>query len=167
MSQKVCVITGVGPGVGAALVEAFCIAGYVVAMLARSAERLSTLSGRFDAAIGYPCDVSDAGQVKLVSEQILSEAGCPHVVIHNAIAGRMGSFLDVPAEEFEKNFRVNTMGLIYLAKSFLPSMLAARRGTLMVTGSKYAHEARGDMVTYAVAKSSQRLFLESSKDHRG
>ena len=161
MPQKLCVITGVGPGVGSSLVEAFSEAGYTVAMLARSEDRLAALSAQFTNAQSYVCDVSVEAEVVKVSEQILTQHGVPDVVIHNAIAGRMGSFQDIPAQEFNKNFQVNTMGLIYLSQALVPKMLDAGRGMLMVTGSKYAHEANGSMVTFAVAKSSQRLFLES------
>jgi NADP-dependent 3-hydroxy acid dehydrogenase YdfG len=41
--RKVCLVTGVGPGTGAALVRRFAQDGYAVAMLARSAERLEEL----------------------------------------------------------------------------------------------------------------------------
>ena len=41
--RKVCVVAGVGPGNGAALTRLFAAGGYQVAMLARSAERLSEL----------------------------------------------------------------------------------------------------------------------------
>ena len=159
--MALCIVTGVGPGVGTALVESFCDAGYDVAMLARSEARLEALQATHQSACAYVCDVSDEAQVNEVATQILSERGTPDVVIHNAIAGRMGSFLEVPAEEFARNYQVNTMGLVYLAKALMPSMMQAGRGMLMVTGSKYAHEASGRMVTFAVAKSSQRLFLES------
>src|SRR5437763_113543 len=44
MSKPVCVITGVGPATGSALVRRFATGGYAVAMLARDAERLSELA---------------------------------------------------------------------------------------------------------------------------
>ena len=42
MADKVCLVTGVGPGTGAALARRFG-EGYAVAMLARKAERLAEL----------------------------------------------------------------------------------------------------------------------------
>ena len=130
-------------------------------MLARSSDRLEALQSAHNTAHAYICDVSEESQVNEIADSIMSNHGTPSVVIHNAIAGRMGSFLEVPADEFERNYRVNTMGLVYLSKAFAPAMMDAGQGMLMVTGSKYAHEASGRMVTFAVAKSSQRLFLES------
>lgn len=41
VAEPVCVISGVGPGTGAALSRRFAEAGYRVAMLARNGERLS------------------------------------------------------------------------------------------------------------------------------
>ena len=67
MTPKVCLITGVGDGTGAALVERFIEGGYQVAMLARSDDRIAKVSDRFAAAHAYPCDVSDADWRKLVA----------------------------------------------------------------------------------------------------
>ena len=43
MSDPVCLISGVGPGTGAALARRFASGGYRVAMLARNEDRLRTL----------------------------------------------------------------------------------------------------------------------------
>ena len=51
--QKVCLVTGVGPGTGAALVRRFANEGYKVAMLARSAERLAALESEIDNATAF------------------------------------------------------------------------------------------------------------------
>jgi NAD(P)-dependent dehydrogenase (short-subunit alcohol dehydrogenase family) len=40
MTDKICLITGVGPGTGTALVHRFAEGGYKVAMLARNQARL-------------------------------------------------------------------------------------------------------------------------------
>ena len=58
MSQDVCLVTGVGPGTGTALVRRFA-EGYRVAMIARSEGRLAALEAELDGAVAFPCDVSD------------------------------------------------------------------------------------------------------------
>ncbi|MEJ0041783.1 MAG: hypothetical protein WDM81_06040 [Rhizomicrobium sp.] len=50
MSDKICVITGVGPGTGASLTRRFAAGGYRVAMLARNAERLAGLEQEIEGA---------------------------------------------------------------------------------------------------------------------
>ena len=46
MAEPVCVISGVGPGTGTALVRRFASEGYRIAMLARTAERLADLAAQ-------------------------------------------------------------------------------------------------------------------------
>ena len=49
-ADRVCLITGVGPGTGSALVRRFIEGGYRVAMLARNEERLKTLADDLEGA---------------------------------------------------------------------------------------------------------------------
>ena len=53
MSKEVCLVTGVGPGTGTALVKEFVARGYQVAMLARSGDRLSKLAAERGVEITY------------------------------------------------------------------------------------------------------------------
>jgi len=48
MEPKICVVAGVGPGNGTAFTRKFAGAGYRVAMLARTAERLAALVAHQD-----------------------------------------------------------------------------------------------------------------------
>ena len=80
-AKGVCLITGVGPGTGSALVEAFTNGGYEVAMLARNEERLAALSGKFEHAHAYPCDVLDTAKLTETVAQIRTDLGAPNIVI--------------------------------------------------------------------------------------
>jgi NADP-dependent 3-hydroxy acid dehydrogenase YdfG len=46
MAEPVCVVSGVSPGTGTALVRRFAAGGYRIAMLARTAERLAELAAQ-------------------------------------------------------------------------------------------------------------------------
>src|SRR6266478_943065 len=65
-SKPVAVVTGVGPGLGAALVRRFA-AGYAVAMLARKADYLKSLAAELRKSgattLDLPCDVSNHAQM--------------------------------------------------------------------------------------------------------
>jgi NADP-dependent 3-hydroxy acid dehydrogenase YdfG len=58
-SLPVALVTGVGPGTGAAIARRFARGGYAVAMLARNRERLDALEREIENSRGYPCDVTD------------------------------------------------------------------------------------------------------------
>ena len=55
----VALVTGVGPGTGKSIVERFASAGYSVAMLARSEERLAQIESATPNTHAFVCDVAN------------------------------------------------------------------------------------------------------------
>ena len=160
MGDKVCLITGVGPGTGAALARRFA-EGYAVAMLARKAERLAELEREIPTARGYPCDVSDTAQLSATFEKITSELGAPEVVIHNAVGGAFGDFLKIDPEVLRKNFEVNTMALLQLGRLAAPAMIENGRGAILVTGNTSTYRGKANFAGFAPTKAAQRILAES------
>src|SRR5437879_4430271 len=64
------IITGVGPGTGAAMARRFHAGGYTVAMLARNAGRLAELEAELPNAFAVACDVADAAALGAALTQI-------------------------------------------------------------------------------------------------
>ncbi len=112
MSREVCLVTGVGPGTGKALVERFAQT-YDVAMLARNAERLAEIEQATAHTKAYACDVSDTEQLQDVLASVRADLGAPSIVIHNAVGGAFGNFLAIEPEVLNKNFQINTMALLH------------------------------------------------------
>jgi NAD(P)-dependent dehydrogenase (short-subunit alcohol dehydrogenase family) len=161
MSNKVCVVAGVGPGTGTALSRRFAAGGYRVAMLARNAERLAGLEREIDGSRGYAVDVTDAAGVKAVAERIASDLGTPNVLVHNAVSGHFGEFLDVPPDALEDTFRTNVMSLMLLGQALAPRMLAGGGGAIVVTGNTSARRGAASFAAFAPSKAAQRILAES------
>lgn len=161
MTQPVCVISGVGPGTGSALVRRFAAGGYRVAMLARNATRLSELAAEMAAATPYVCDVSDPSQVATTMDLIERDLGAPSVLIHNAVGGGTGNFMDIDPALLNRNFQVNTMGLLYLARRVAPKMIEAGKGAILVTGNTSAQRGRANFAGFAPTKAAQRILSEA------
>jgi short-subunit dehydrogenase len=159
--KPLAVITGVGPGTGSALVRRFHEGGYRVAMLARTADRLMELERELPGAFAAPCDVTDADSLSSALLQVEQEAGSPKVVIHNAVGGAFGSFLEIEAAVLERNFQVNVMALLHLARWAAPRMEAAGGGALIVTGNTSAIRGRARFAGFAPTKAAQRILAES------
>ena len=81
--KPLCVITGVGPGTGSALVRRFA-EDYRVIMIARDAERLAALSAEIPGSTALLCDVGDTQALDNTIAEIQS-FGNPEVFIHNAV----------------------------------------------------------------------------------
>jgi NAD(P)-dependent dehydrogenase (short-subunit alcohol dehydrogenase family) len=161
MTQAICVIAGVGPGTGSAVAQRFSRGGYRVAMIARDMERLSRLEREIPGTKGYACDVSDAAQVEATADRIERELGAPAVLVHNAVGGAFGTFLEIDPAVLNRNFQINTMGLLYLARRFAPAMVSAGRGTIVVTGNTSAIRGRAGFAGFAPTKAAQRILAES------
>lgn len=163
MSQAnpVAVVTGVGPGTGAAIARCFARAGYAVAMLARDRNRLSLLEREITHSRAYPCDVTDEAQLDTTLTAIRAELGTPKVLIHNAVGGAFGNFLEIDPQVLNRNFQVNTMALLYLARRLAPDMIAAHEGAIIVTGNTAAFRGKANFAGFAPTKAAQRILAEA------
>lgn len=159
--KPLAVITGVGPGTGAALVRRFQQGGYRVAMLARKADRLQALAQECPDAFAVPCDVSDDAALAASLAHIRAVGGPPQVVVHNAVGGAFGNFLAIDPAVLNANFQVNVMALLHLARWAAPQMQAAGSGAILVTGNTASQRGRANFAGFAPTKAAQRILAES------
>jgi len=159
--NKVCLITGVGPGTGTALVERFVDGGYQVAMLARSVDRLEMLSETIPSAHAFPCDVSDHDNLANTFSQIVHSLGTPSIVIHNAVSGDLQSYMNVDYHDLGRHFKTNTLSLLQLAQLSTPGMLASGFGAILCTGNTAAYRGKANYAGFAPVKAAQRILMES------
>lgn len=159
---KLAVITGVGPGTGAAMARRFHAGGYSVAMLARSDDRLRELESELPNAWGVACDVADAEALARALALVQARfQTSPAVVIHNAVAGAFGTFRDIDPAVLERNFQVNVMALLHLARWAAPLMDQAGQGVILATGNTSALRGRSNFAGFAPTKAAQRILAES------
>ena len=123
MKDELCVITGVGPGTGTALVRKFA-ERYRVVMIARNEQRLQALAEEVPGAIPLICDVADPTALQSALTKIAA-IGAPRIVIHNAVGGGAGDVLALSPDLLQRNFQINTMALLHLIQAFAPGMVEA------------------------------------------
>lgn len=160
MNNELCVITGVGPGTGTALVRKFS-ERYRVVMIARNKQRLQELADEVPGTIPLICDVADAEALQLTLSKIVA-IGAPRVVIHNAVGGGAGDVLALSPELLQRNFQINTMALLHLIQAFAPGMVEAGEGAILATGNTAAYRGRTNFASFAPTKAAQRILLESA-----
>jgi NAD(P)-dependent dehydrogenase (short-subunit alcohol dehydrogenase family) len=159
--KPIAVVTGVGPGTGSAIVRRFAAGGFRVIALARSPDRIAALERALADTHAMVCDVSSQSEVADVVAKVRKLYGAPDVLIHNAVGGGWGTFLEIEPEMLERNFRVNVMGLLYLAREVAPAMIEAGRGAILVTGNTSAIRGKANFAGFAPTKAAQRILAES------
>jgi NAD(P)-dependent dehydrogenase (short-subunit alcohol dehydrogenase family) len=161
MAKPVCIITGVGPGTGSALVRRFA-GEYRVAMIARDAARLEEIAADVADTHAYPCNVADAGAFADALDAIEGDLGSARVVIHNAVGGGLVDILELEPRVLERNFKVNTIALLQLIQRCAPAMTEAGEGAILATGNTAAYRGRANFSAFAPTKAAQRILLESA-----
>ena len=161
MTKPIALITGVGDATGASLARRFAAGGYRVAMVARNAKRLAALEAEIEDAKAFVCDIGDLDALTATIDAVRADMGKPEVLVHNAVAATFKGFLEADPTELERNFRVNTTALLYLARALAPDMIAAGKGAIMVTGNTAAHRGVPKYALFAPSKAGQRVLAES------
>ncbi len=161
MASPVCVVTGVGPGNGASFCRRFAGAGYRVAMLARSQERLDELESSIPGSRGFAADVGDEAAVRQAFARIRSELGPVELLIHNAGSGGFATWDDTTPEQFETAWRTNALGLLLCGREVTPDMAKAGRGSIVVIGATASRRGGPLTASFAAAKAAQRTLAES------
>lgn len=160
-AMPVALVTGVGPGTGAAIARRLAVGGYAVAMLARNAERIGALAAALPGARAYACDVTDSAALRASVARVQAEMGAPSVLVHNAVGASFGTFAEIEPAALERNFRVNTVALLELAQLLTPAMIAAGQGAIVVTGNTSALRGKARFAGFAPTKAAQRILAEA------
>src|SRR5207237_9256274 len=115
MTEKpIAIVTGVGPGTGAAIVKRFSAGGFRIIALARSAELINRLAQELPDVHAVTCDVSDESQVRTVVTDVKRRFGPAEVLIHNAVGGGWGRFREIDTKLLKGKYEVNVMALFDL-----------------------------------------------------
>src|SRR5207248_4208666 len=85
--------------------------------------------------------------------------------IHNAVAATFAKIIEASVEDLERNFRVNTTSLFFLAQKLAPAMIDRGEGAIMITGNTSSFRGIPLRPAFAPTKAAQRILAQSlSKD---
>lgn len=161
MAKPVCVVTGVGPGNGAAIARRFAQDGYAVALLARSTAFVAALAAELDGATAYACDVGNEAAVAAAFGRIATELGPVETLVCNAGSGVWGDVEHISAVDFEATWRVNALGTLLPAQQVIPGMRQRGGGNIIVIGATASRRGGVRSAAFAPAKAAQRSLAES------
>jgi NAD(P)-dependent dehydrogenase (short-subunit alcohol dehydrogenase family) len=164
MKQGAAFITGVGPGLGAAIARRFACEGFAVAVIARTAgftdELVREISGAGGKAISIVADVSRPEEIRAAVERARAELGPIGLLVHNASASSGNGLLGTTPAEFEQAWRIAALGAFVCAQETAPGMLAAGEGTMLFTGATSSVRG-GGWLGFSSAKFALRGLVQS------
>jgi NAD(P)-dependent dehydrogenase (short-subunit alcohol dehydrogenase family) len=155
LKGKTALLTGASAGLGARMARVLGHAGARTALVARRADALGVLAAEIPGALPVPADLSDARQVRDVTERVLTEFGRVDILVNNAayLAGGVRAE-DETAEQIRKTLAVNLEAPIVLGQACYPGMREAGGGSIVNVTSIVAAVGIGRLpqASYAASK---------------
>lgn len=145
LAGKRAIVTGHRGGIGAAIVRVLEASGVTVV------------------GLDLPeFDLGDLASVKPAVEAAIARLGGLEIVVNNAGATGLGSFLDAPLDEAEAIFRVNVLGPFALLQAALPAMIAGGGGAVVSIASDQALIGKKVSAAYGGSKAAIAQMMRSA-----
>lgn len=132
-ADRVVVVTGASSGIGRAAAELFAREGALVAIFARSAEKLAQIAN--DRVLAIAGDVANEADVERLFSEAESRFGDCDVLVNNAGMTDAARLIDTTPDRWDRMFAVNVRGAYLAARRALPAMLARRSGAIVNVAS--------------------------------
>ncbi|MEN8376561.1 MAG: SDR family oxidoreductase [Gemmatimonadota bacterium] len=155
------VVTGGSSGIGLAIAEALAEAGARLALVARGEEALGGVAER-TGSVPLTADVSDSDAAAALPGRFSAALGeeAAEFVVHCAGAFSLAPFEEISADEFRRIVDTNLVGSFNVVRAFLPDMVAAGRGRIVLMGSVAGRRPYPGNAAYAASKYGLRGLAE-------
>lgn len=159
--KRVAVITGVGPGLGAALARRFARDRFSLALIARSRHFIDQLAQELPSALPVTADVSKPADIASAIKEVRKELGAIGVLIHNASSAGGNGVIDTTPEQFQQSWGATALGAFVCAREIAPDMIEAGAGAMLFTGATSSVRG-GGWLAFSSAKFALRGFVQSA-----
>ena len=157
LSGKVCVVSGVGPGLGRQAATALAAHGADLVLAARRQSTLddvlaevSSLGAR---AIAVPTDITDPEACARLMAAGVEEFGGIDVLVNNAFRfDAFQSFEDVDLAIWRKIMDTNLFGSLQMTRAALPAMRERGGGSVVMVASMVTRQPQPAQGGYAISK---------------
>ncbi|WP_298531009.1 3-ketoacyl-ACP reductase [uncultured Algibacter sp.] len=174
LKNKKAIITGGGRGLGKATALAFAKEGIDVAITGRTEEVLKAVVSEIE-ALGVKAtyavfDVGNYEDVKPSIKNLIDTLGGVDILVNNAGICTVGSFNDMPVEQWSAMIQVNVMGMYYVTKEVLPHLINQNEGDIINVSSTAGLNGNPNISGYSASKfavigMSESLMKEVRKNN--
>ncbi|HLN17082.1 MAG TPA: SDR family oxidoreductase [Acidimicrobiales bacterium] len=157
LAGRVCVVSGVGPGLGRQTALQLSAHGADVVLAARRAEVLEVVAGEIEAAGGralaVPTNMTDVEQCGRVMARAAEEFGGVDVLVNNAFrVDVFESFEEVDLMKWQKIVETNLFGSLKMTKAALPHLRQRGGGSVVMVASMVTRKPQPLQGGYTISK---------------
>ncbi|MBV6791821.1 SDR family NAD(P)-dependent oxidoreductase [Xanthomonas euvesicatoria] len=168
LSGKVAIVTGSGRGIGRATAKLFAAEGAKVAVLSLTPANVQAVVADIEAAggtaLGVPCDISDADQIKAAIDKVVDTLGGVDILVNNAFDSSvpLSSVLDLTMEKLQRNFDVGPIAYLRTMQAAYPYLKASKAGRVINFGSLAGVTGLVGYTPYNMAKEAVRALTRTA-----
>lgn len=140
LEDRVCVVVGIGPGLGRQVAVLAARHGADVVLAARREAVCKEVAAEVEAlgrrALVVPTDMTDAAQCARLAESTIDTFGRVDALINNAyVEDVFKSFRKVDLDDWRRIVDVNLFGPLEVTKAFTPAMIEQGHGSIVFVNS--------------------------------
>ena len=156
LDGRTAVVSGAGRGIGAAIAKALDDAGARVALIARTESQLKeTAATLTNDPVVIVADLgTHEGPPAAAAEALAALDGRVDVLVNNAAVALRKPSDELTADEIDWMLHTNVRSALLLTTSILPSMIAARSGSIVSISSVSGLRGTPRRAAYAASKSA-------------
>jgi uncharacterized protein len=145
-------VTGASSGIGAEMARLLGEAGVPTVLVARRADRLEEIAGRYADFEVLEADLLTAEGQAVTSRRVSSTASPIDLVVNNAGFGTSGVFHELDVNRLADEVELNVKALTVLSHAALAAMVPRQRGYLLNVSSVASFQASPGLGVYAATK---------------
>jgi len=158
-TNKICLVTGGGSGIGKATCVRLGAEGGTVVVIDRDIKTAGQTADLINKAGGqampFQVDIGIPAQIQQCVQAVVDKYGRVDVLINDAAMMTFKKIVDLPIEDWDKVLGVNLRSVFVFCKYCLPHM---KNGAVVNISSVHAHQTEATVLPYAASKGGIEAF---------
>lgn len=160
IAGRVAVVTGGDSGIGLATAKVLAAEGCHIVLTDREQAKLDQAlpeveqqAERGAKVIAIAADLANKAAVDELASQVKAQFGLAHILAHFAGSrGAAGDFLELSDDDWLETIQIDLMGAVRVCRAFLPQMIEAGWGRILLTASENAVQPYPEETPYNSCK---------------
>ncbi len=163
LNGKSALITGAARGIGAAFAKAYVREGATVAIGDVDHARAAATGAEIGkGAYAVPLDVTDEASIDAALAEVAATAGGLDILVNGAAVFDLAPLVEITRESFDRLFRINVAGTLFMMKAAARQMIAQGRGGKIINMASQAGRRGEPLVAVYCASKAAVISLTQS-----
>jgi short-subunit dehydrogenase len=161
----VAIVTGASSGIGEQIAREFARRGYRLVLVARRADRLTTLAEELGGrAHVLAADLANRDERAVLPDQVAALGVVPDILVNNAGLATLGAVAESTAEAELNLIEVDVAAVVDLCCRFVPGMVERGRGAVLNVASVGAFGPVPGQASYGAAKAFVLSYTQAMRE---